>query len=94
MPTILAPLPAGSDAVLSESRFQTSDANALTTSVKKAGVKRLLIVGILTQNWALPHWNHSPVSQPLPARILFRHKPAPSNHIENIATSPDGSSCR
>jgi uncharacterized protein len=44
-PTILAPLLAGSDAVLSASRFQTSDANALITSVKKAGVKRLLVVG-------------------------------------------------
>src|SRR5450755_4660677 len=44
-PTILAPLLAGSDAVLSASQFQTSDANALITSVKKAGVKRLLVVG-------------------------------------------------
>ncbi len=41
----LAPLLAGHDAVLSASRFQTSDANGLITAVKKAGVKRLLIVG-------------------------------------------------
>ena len=44
-PSILAPLIAGHDAVLSASRFQTSDANALITAVKKAGVKRLLVVG-------------------------------------------------
>lgn len=42
---MLAPLLAGHDAVLSASRFQTSDANALITAVKKAGVKRLLVVG-------------------------------------------------
>jgi putative NADH-flavin reductase len=30
---------------LSASRFQTSDANALIAAVKKAGVKRLLVVG-------------------------------------------------
>lgn len=41
----LAPLLAGHDAVLSASRFQTSDANALITAVRKAGVKRLLVVG-------------------------------------------------
>jgi len=41
----LAPLLAGHDAVLSASRFQTSDANRLITAVKKAGVKRPLIVG-------------------------------------------------
>ena len=44
-PTILAPLIEGHDAVLSASRFQTSDANALIAAVKKAGVKRLLVVG-------------------------------------------------
>jgi putative NADH-flavin reductase len=44
-PSILAPLIAGHDAVLSASRFQTSDANALITAAKKAGVKRLLVVG-------------------------------------------------
>lgn len=42
---MLAPLVAGHDAVLSASRFQTSDANALITAVRKAGVKRLLVVG-------------------------------------------------
>lgn len=42
---MLAPLLAGHDAVLSASRFQTSDANALITAVDKAGVKRLLVVG-------------------------------------------------
>jgi putative NADH-flavin reductase len=41
----LSPLLAGHDAVVSASRFQTSDANALITAVKKAGVKRLLVVG-------------------------------------------------
>lgn len=44
-PSILAPLIAGHDAVISAARFQTSDANALMTAVKKAGVKRLLVVG-------------------------------------------------
>ncbi len=42
---MLASLLAGHDAVLSASRFQTSDANALITAVRKAGVKRLLVVG-------------------------------------------------
>jgi len=41
----LAPLLAGHDAVVSASRFQTSDATALVDAVKKAGVKRLLVVG-------------------------------------------------
>ena len=44
-PAILAPLIAGHDAVMSASRFQTSDANALITAMKNAGVKRLLVVG-------------------------------------------------
>jgi hypothetical protein len=43
--SILAPLIVGHDAILSASRFKTSDANALITAVKKAGVKRLLVVG-------------------------------------------------
>lgn len=41
----LAPLLAGHDAVLSASRFQTSDATALIDAVKRAAVKRLLVVG-------------------------------------------------
>jgi putative NADH-flavin reductase len=41
----LVPLIAGDDAVVSASRFQTSDAPALIAAVKKAGVKRLLVVG-------------------------------------------------
>ena len=41
----LAPLLAGHDAVMSASRFQTSDPAALIDAVKKAGVKRLLVVG-------------------------------------------------
>jgi putative NADH-flavin reductase len=41
----LAPLLAGHDAVVSASRFQTSDVTALVDAVKKAGVKRLLVVG-------------------------------------------------
>lgn len=41
----LAPLLEGHDAVVSASRFQTSDATALVDAVKKAGVKRLLVVG-------------------------------------------------
>lgn len=44
-PATLAPLIGGHDAVLSASRFQTSDANALLTAVKSAGVTRLLVVG-------------------------------------------------
>lgn len=44
-PATLAPLIAGHDAVMSASRFETSDANALIAAVKKAGVKRLLVVG-------------------------------------------------
>lgn len=41
----LAPLLAGHDAVVSASRFQTSNATALVDAVKMAGVKRLLVVG-------------------------------------------------
>jgi hypothetical protein len=41
----LAPLLAGHDAVVSASRFQTSDATALVGAVKKAAVTRLLVVG-------------------------------------------------
>lgn len=44
-PDSLAPRLVGHDAVISASRFVTSDADALITAVKKAGVKRLLIVG-------------------------------------------------
>jgi putative NADH-flavin reductase len=44
-PVALAPLLAGHDAVVSASRFQTSDATALIAAVKTAGVKRLLVVG-------------------------------------------------
>ena len=44
-PSMLVPLITGHDAVLSASRFQTSDANALITAVERAGVKRLLVVG-------------------------------------------------
>jgi len=44
-PSTLAPLIAGDDAVVSASRFQTSDANALINAVKRSGVKRLLVVG-------------------------------------------------
>lgn len=41
----LAPCLVGQDAVISASRFVTSDADALIAAVKKAGVKRLLVVG-------------------------------------------------
>lgn len=41
----LAPLLAGHDAVISATRFQTSDPHALIAAVKSAGVKRLLVVG-------------------------------------------------
>lgn len=44
-PDSLAPCLVGQDAVISASRFVTSDANALIAAVKKAGVKRLLVVG-------------------------------------------------
>ena len=44
-PSILAPLIAGHDAVVSASRFGSSDPGALIAAVKKAGVKRLLVVG-------------------------------------------------
>jgi len=44
-PSSLAPLIAGHDAVVSASRFETSDPSALIAAVKKAGVKRLLVVG-------------------------------------------------
>jgi putative NADH-flavin reductase len=44
-PSSLAPLIAGHDAVVSASRFETSDASALIAAVKKAGIKRLLVVG-------------------------------------------------
>jgi putative NADH-flavin reductase len=44
-PAQLAPLLAGHDAVVSATRFQTSDARALITAVKQAGVPRLVVVG-------------------------------------------------
>jgi hypothetical protein len=44
-PNSLAPRLMGNDAVISASRFLTSDAGALVTAVKTAGVKRLLVVG-------------------------------------------------
>jgi putative NADH-flavin reductase len=44
-PDSLAPLLVGHDAVISATRFVTSDADALIAAVKKAGVKRLLVVG-------------------------------------------------
>lgn len=44
-PSILAPLITGHDAVISASRFATSDPAALIAAVKKAGVKRVLVVG-------------------------------------------------
>lgn len=43
-PDSLSPCLAGQDAVISASRFVTSDADALIAAVKKAGVKRLLVV--------------------------------------------------
>lgn len=44
-PDSLAPRLEGHDAVISASRFVTSDADALIAAVKTAGVKRLLVVG-------------------------------------------------
>jgi len=44
-PVQLAPLLAGHDAVISATRFQSSDPNALIAAVKQAGVPRLLVVG-------------------------------------------------
>lgn len=44
-PDSLAPCLVGHDAVISATRFVTSDADALITAVKRAGVKRLLVVG-------------------------------------------------
>lgn len=44
-PTALAPALRGHDAVLSATRFVSSDAHALITAVKAAGVRRLLVVG-------------------------------------------------
>lgn len=41
----LAPLLAGHDAVISATRFSSTDARALIAAVKHAGVKRLLVVG-------------------------------------------------
>ncbi|MGH6704052.1 MAG: NAD(P)-dependent oxidoreductase [Bradyrhizobium sp.] len=41
----LAPRLVGNDAVISASRFVTSDADALVAAVKTAGVRRLLVVG-------------------------------------------------
>lgn len=43
--TELAPLLAGHDAVISATRFVSSDAPALIAAVKQAGVPRLLLVG-------------------------------------------------
>ncbi|MDR3530901.1 MAG: NAD(P)-dependent oxidoreductase [Rhodopila sp.] len=44
-PSTLVHVIAGHDAVISASRFQTSDADALIAAVNQAGVKRLLVVG-------------------------------------------------
>jgi putative NADH-flavin reductase len=44
-PTQLAALLAGHDAVISATRFQTSDPRALIAAVKQAGVPRLMVVG-------------------------------------------------
>ena len=44
-PNSLAPRLVGHDAVISASRFVTSDADALIAATKTAGVKRLLVVG-------------------------------------------------
>lgn len=44
-PESLAKVLAGHDAVVSSTRFEGSDARALIAAVKKAGVKRLLVVG-------------------------------------------------
>src|SRR5699024_9245436 len=41
----LAPLLAGHDAVISASKFTSSDPDELIAAVKQAGVKRLLVVG-------------------------------------------------
>ncbi|VVD65726.1 3-beta hydroxysteroid dehydrogenase [Pandoraea cepalis] len=44
-PTLLAPLLAGHDAVISAGRFASMDAAKLIDAVKRAGVPRLLVVG-------------------------------------------------
>lgn len=44
-PAQLAPLLAGHDVVISATRFQSSDPNALIAAVKQAGVPRLMVVG-------------------------------------------------
>ena len=44
-PSMLVPLITGHDAVVSASKFVTSDPAALISAVKRAGVKRLLVVG-------------------------------------------------
>ena len=41
----LSPILADHDAIISASRFQTSDATVLLAAVKEAGVRRLLVVG-------------------------------------------------
>jgi len=45
IPSSLTPLLSNHDAVISASRFKTSDASALLAAVKKVGVQRLLVVG-------------------------------------------------
>jgi len=42
---VLAPLLAGHDAVISATRFVSTDPHALLAAAKRAGVKRLLVVG-------------------------------------------------
>jgi hypothetical protein len=44
-PAQLAPLLAGHDVVISATRFQSSDPNALIAAAKQAGVDRLMVVG-------------------------------------------------
>jgi len=44
-PAQLTPLLVGHDVVISATRFQSSDPNALIAAVKQAGVQRLMVVG-------------------------------------------------
>lgn len=44
-PSVLAPVIVGHDAVISACRFETSDASALISALKQAGITRLLVVG-------------------------------------------------
>lgn len=83
-----APLLANHHVVISAARFQTSDAKALIDAVKKAGVKRLLVVGAraaLRLRRARCSWTRR-IS---PTRTNPRYAPAGSEFLDALRQERD-----